>query len=175
MVISTGFTTLVLSSMHNNKKIGIGISRDYTEEQQKEVELASYQQMLEQLSKKSNDIFWGFEFTKDGKILPYFLNDNFERLTGYLKKDFLFKKPKLEASIIIDEEFKREPIFSIIHPDYHFEINKGLLNKSETEEFEFKIITKDAKLILLVTSVSKIDITGVNISYFGKAVFMSDY
>ena len=157
----------------NNKKYGIGIARDYTEEQQKEVELASYQRMLEQLSKNSNDIIWGFEFTKNWHLLPYFLNENFEKLTGYSKDDFLYKKPELEASLLYDEKFNKESILSIIHSDYHSGIEKGLLNKTETENFKFEIIAKDEKLISLQTSVSLIDIIGVNISYFGKATLIT--
>jgi PAS domain S-box-containing protein len=158
---------------HNNKKYGIGINRDCTFEKQSVLNEYVAYEMLDKFTDNENYILWSIQVNKRGKLKLLYLSNSFDKITGYKKVDFT-KKPEPEhrcfdVPYFENDKLHKKTITDIIHPDYKNLIKRTVKCGKTSNNFKFKIITANNKILALETNASKKEVAGLNTVYFGRA------
>jgi transcriptional regulator with XRE-family HTH domain len=161
------------TAKYNGVEYAIAIDMDITEEKEKESEINTYQQIIEELIDDKQTITWGAKLLDNGKIYLFHISHNFEEITGYRRIDFIDQTPIDEVQLGIplnrDPYENKKQVFTFIHPDYHELIKKAVKSGKISQLFQFKIITSSKKALTLKTTLSRKEIAGLNTVYFGKA------
>jgi PAS domain S-box-containing protein len=176
--ISSKYGTRWVKAMKSGASIGnaiytIGCTYLYNKEKQKETNSAACNQLLNELSEKTQTITWTIELTSSNELYFTFLSNSFETTTGYPISNFINLNPDL---ITLREHFQdphvnegRQKPLSIIENKYHNLIKKHLTKKNMPKYIKLNIKNADNKLIAIETTISKHEMPGTNIVFYGQA------
>lgn len=156
------------------KKYWIGANININKEKQKELYEEIHHQIIDDLSNDLQIITWMIKITKENKLTLYYVSDNFEKITGYSKSDFMNIVNVAEpynGNYYREDCEKEKQVFDFIHPDYHKIINKTVTMNKVPTKFRFKVITSEQKIIKLETTVRRKEAVGLCSVYYGKAKF----
>ena len=162
----------------NNQKFKIQFWRNINEQKQKELESEIRADIIDNLMKNSEEIIWTAEIKNNTPIFTY-LSDNSKKFTGYSISDFNDIKPTddiTQVSVIFPNDapkpnlyINKKSVFDIIHSDYHRQIKIALTRNRMQENYRFKLLSVDNKVLNMKTSISKKEVYALNTVYYGKA------
>jgi hypothetical protein len=160
-------------SKYKDVEYAIGVGLDITEEKEKDFEIETYHQIIEELQDDKQIVSWGAKVLENNNIYLFFVSNNFEKLTGYPRTEFINHISVTEIQIGIplnhDPYENKKQLYSLIHPDYHNQIREMLKSSITPKKFGFKIITSEKNILEFETTISKREVAGLNTFYFGKA------
>ncbi|MAT41840.1 MAG: hypothetical protein CL609_05825 [Anaerolineaceae bacterium] len=121
------------------------VGRDITETEEEALKSVSIENQFRSLIENSPAIIY---FLEAKSLFPIYVNEQLEKMTGYSKQEFL-KDSKFWKKIIYPEDYK----------NWLTTMNKRQANE-QTENMEFRVLTKSGELIWLKEEGNLIEIRG---------------